>query len=202
MSYKDIPGWMKFQGLYDEAVCNAPMAGARFLEIGTAFGRSAAYLGERIIESGKSITLDCIDPWVWPGEFCAADAEHAACLKKYGGDPKKAFYSCMMDNARAVVTAHWFGAFQLTSQQLAERYPSVTWDMVFLDGDHSYEGVSLDIKLFRDRIKPGGILAGDDYSQDVFPGVVRAVREAFNGDVEIREYDGWRHWVHYERRGL
>ena len=108
----------------------------------------------------------------------------------------------MTEHARKVLMAHWFGAFQLTSQQLAERYPSVTWDMVFLDGDHSYEGASLDIRLFRDRIKPGGILAGDDYSEDVFPGVVRAVREAFNGDVEIREFDGWRHWVHYERRGL
>lgn len=35
-------------------------------------------------------------------------------------------------------------------------------DMVFLDGDHRYESISRDIKLWLPRLKPGGILCGHD----------------------------------------
>merc|ERR1712242_413053 len=49
-------------------------------------------------------------------------------------------------------------------------------DLVFVDGDHAYEAVRQDIRAWRSKLRPGGILAGHDYS--LFrPGVVRAVHE-------------------------
>ena len=36
-------------------------------------------------------------------------------------------------------------------------------DMVFIDGDHSYEGVCGDIKIWMKNLRPGGILAVHDY---------------------------------------
>ena len=49
-------------------------------------------------------------------------------------------------------------------------------DIVFLDGDHSYEGVVFDIKSWLPKVKTGGMLAFDDFSR-FFPGVVRALTE-------------------------
>jgi len=48
--------------------------------------------------------------------------------------------------------------------------------LLFIDGDHSYEGCLNDIKNFIDFIMPGGIIVFDDYS-NAFPGVLKAVKE-------------------------
>jgi predicted O-methyltransferase YrrM len=49
-----------------------------------------------------------------------------------------------------------------------------TLDLVFLDGDHSYEGVRRDILAWLPLVRPGGILSGHDLN---WPGVRRAVEE-------------------------
>jgi predicted O-methyltransferase YrrM len=52
-------------------------------------------------------------------------------------------------------------------------------DFVFIDADHSYEAVKLDIAKWAPKVKPGGWLGGHDYHPRKFPGVVKAVSEAF-----------------------
>lgn len=50
-----------------------------------------------------------------------------------------------------------------------------SFDLIFVDGDHSYQGVKADIEHIEHRVKFGGILAFDDYFLE--PGVARAVSE-------------------------
>lgn len=52
---------------------------------------------------------------------------------------------------------------------------SQSFDMVFIDGDHTYEAVKNDIANYVGVLKPGGILSGHDLT--VFPGVDNAVLE-------------------------
>lgn len=202
MSWRDIPGWMKFQETYDEAVRNAPQVGARFLEIGTAFGRSAAYMGEAIIASGKEIEFHCLDTWEW-GDAMKFDPErekeHQASLDKWG-TPMRAFVRLMKEHAPAVLNAPWFMPHKASSEE-AHGLMSGTFDFVFVDGDHSFDGTFLDISLWTPRVRPGGIIAGDDYSEEVFPGIVQAVRAHFGEDFEVRTFDGWSHWVHKVKGG-
>lgn len=49
-------------------------------------------------------------------------------------------------------------------------------DFVFIDGDHAYESVKLDIHTWSQKIKPGGLLMGHDYCKS---SVKRAVDEYF-----------------------
>eukprot|EP00929_Paragymnodinium_shiwhaense_P065561 TRINITY_DN32850_c0_g2_i1.p1 TRINITY_DN32850_c0_g2~~TRINITY_DN32850_c0_g2_i1.p1 ORF type:complete len:421 (+),score=70.62 TRINITY_DN32850_c0_g2_i1:86-1348(+) len=49
-------------------------------------------------------------------------------------------------------------------------------DLVFIDGDHAYDAVSRDLLEWLPKVRPGGILAGHDYSLG-FPDVVRAAHE-------------------------
>jgi len=58
------------------------------------------------------------------------------------------------------------------SAVVVERVPKV--DIVFIDADHSYEGVSKDIRLYSTRINGGGCLSGHDID---YPGVNKAVNE-------------------------
>jgi predicted O-methyltransferase YrrM len=39
-------------------------------------------------------------------------------------------------------------------------------DVLFIDGDHSYEGVSTDFELYRPLVRPGGIVAFHDINPD------------------------------------
>ncbi|CAE8605628.1 unnamed protein product, partial [Polarella glacialis] len=54
-------------------------------------------------------------------------------------------------------------------------------DMVFIDGDHRYESVLVDINAWWPKVKPGGILAGHDFAI-TFPGVVEAVTRFVLGE--------------------
>lgn len=50
------------------------------------------------------------------------------------------------------------------------------FDMIFIDGDHRYSAVHYDIMVWRELLRPGGLLCGHDYSHHC-PGVVSAVNE-------------------------
>jgi len=49
-------------------------------------------------------------------------------------------------------------------------------DFVYIDGNHSYDFVKKDIELYKDIIKKGGVIGGDDYIDKWF-GVIKAVDE-------------------------
>lgn len=49
--------------------------------------------------------------------------------------------------------------------------------MLYIDADHSYEGVKSDIALAEKKIKPDGLLVFNDYSMLKNYGVVHAVNE-------------------------
>jgi predicted O-methyltransferase YrrM len=60
--------------------------------------------------------------------------------------------------------------------------------MLWIDGDHTYEGVWTDILHWRDYVEPGGIICFHDYSE-TFPGVVRAVYEHVIGSPMFEQYN-------------
>ena len=61
-------------------------------------------------------------------------------------------------------------------------------DFIYIDGNHSYEGVKTDIELYYPKLRKGGLLMGDDYhpepiqtlnfgGEDMVFGVKKAVDE-------------------------
>ena len=78
-----------------------------------------------------------------------------------------------------------------TSQDHGKKWDSEI-DMVYIDGDHSYESVKEDIELWVPWVKKNGFIAFHDYGTPHTPGVVKAVDEF------VEEYgyplflrDGW-----------
>jgi hypothetical protein len=58
-----------------------------------------------------------------------------------------------------------------------------------IDAGHTYEDVKKDIESWFYKVKPGGVLAGDDYILN-FPGVIEATNEYFYGQIQ-RTNTGW-----------
>ena len=79
------------------------------------------------------------------------------------------------------------------SDKAARLIPDRSLDMVFLDADHSYEGVHRDIIAWKSKVKPGGYIGGHDYDNPdprfKFE-VKRAVHDVFPV-VEIDENFTW-----------
>lgn len=63
------------------------------------------------------------------------------------------------------------------SYEVLNSFGDEYFDMIYIDGDHSYDGVKKDLALAVLKVKNGGLIAGHDYNIAEFPGVVRAVGE-------------------------
>jgi len=66
---------------------------------------------------------------------------------------------------------------QSDSSQAAARFENQTFDLIFIDGDHSYQGVKADILAWKSKLKPSGIIAGHDYLPGIWDEVCQAVNE-------------------------
>lgn len=158
--FQSIQGWFNFDGLYYNAVREFP-DNSHFVEVGAWKGKSAAYMAVEILNSGKNIKFDVVDTW-------AGSKEHAT-------DPSvtnDTLYDEFIANMKPV-EGH-YQALRMTSLEAAELYPDNSLDLVLIDASHEYEDVRNDILAWLPKVKPGGILAGDDLP---WPGVNRAVKE-------------------------
>jgi predicted O-methyltransferase YrrM len=72
---------------------------------------------------------------------------------------------------------------QLPSVEAAETFADGSLDFVWIDACHWYAQIREDISAWVPKVKPGGVVGGDDFSQDLFPSVVRAVQEAFPAQI-------------------
>jgi predicted O-methyltransferase YrrM len=96
---------------------------------------------------------------------------------------------------RLTVIADRFGPraelMHATTRDAAELVLGGTFDFVFVDADHSYASVKDDIARWWPKVKPGGWLMGDDHYWQRFPGVCRAVYEAFGTDIIVLPHAVW-----------
>jgi predicted O-methyltransferase YrrM len=82
---------------------------------------------------------------------------------------------------------------QETREQVAAFFDDVALDLLFIDGDHSYEGVRQDYELFSPLVRPGGLIAfhdivdGEAGSVGGVPRFWREVRDALEEPVEFVE---------------
>jgi hypothetical protein len=63
-----------------------------------------------------------------------------------------------------------------TSLEASKMFKDEEFDFVYIDADHSHDGISQDLRLWYPKVRKGGILSGHDYHQNMI-GVVMAVNE-------------------------
>jgi cephalosporin hydroxylase len=59
-----------------------------------------------------------------------------------------------------------------TVEELRRRLDGRGVDFLFIDGDHSYEGVKQDFELYAPLVEPGGVIALHDVNESNWPGVI------------------------------
>jgi predicted O-methyltransferase YrrM len=161
----------------DEAELFARLAASarRAVEIGVYEGASAAVLA-RALPAGAELHL--IDPFgaqptaLRPGQRGTAWASRRVVARA----------------ARDGVTPVWHVAY---SQDVGPRW-TLPIDLLFIDGDHSEEGVRRDWDLFSPHVSPGGHVMFHDARADAggagWPGPTAVVKALFGPDPEA---PGW-----------
>lgn len=147
----------------------------RFVEIGSWAGRTALTMAN----AHPRFDVHCIDTWL--GSKGDLTSEWA---KKIG---QRKMFETFCRNVGAELLMSRIFPHVGTSELWASVWP---WqaDLVFIDGEHTYEGCREDIKLWTPHVRPGGILCGHDYGGQ-FPGVKKAVDET--GGCEVTGFEIW-----------
>lgn len=131
-------------------------------EIGIAQGRTSL----AILKSCPGLRLIGVDPFRY-----IEDSENSGLYKDFDFAHNEA---CV----RAVAAKYpdRYRVMKMTSAEAAAQIPDASLDFVFIDANHMYAECRADILAWRPKVRPGGWVAGHDYSK-AWPGVIRAVDE-------------------------
>jgi len=202
MGWGEIDGWSEGDvgEVQDRAVAIARPDDA-FIEVGVAYGRSLARLATKLkdLQKTKGIFVSVVGVDSWednPAEAYGGGAERTARVTASGGffeDCKRQLKENLPVEILSMIALIRHPS-TVAAQWAAMTYPNRI-GFVFIDAAHDYDNVRADIAAWLPLVRQGGIIAGHDFSQGEYPGVVRAVREAFGTDFE--EVGGC--WLHVVR---
>lgn len=132
------------------------------VEIGSAHGASSIIFAEAARETGGD--LICIDhfPEGYEGQ------------EKFGVYAKKAWKKNLKPYLKDVKL------MELASSE-ARKYMFRTIDVLFIDGDHSYEGVNADCINYLPLLRSGGYVGFHDYNNVAYAGVKKAADQQCSG---------------------
>lgn len=110
---------------------------------------------------------------------------HVTCVDLWPDSMTLGIFKRNMTLARARYDIFWGDSKTI----LPALTPKKWFDLIYIDGDHTYEGCMADIRNALPLLVPGGTLCGDDYDVQ-HPGVMKAVVECF-GRKGIVDHNGF-----------
>jgi len=168
----------------------APLKGKKnlkFLQIGVFTGNASAWLLENVLTDASSVLVD-VDPW-------CGNLQHESVYD--WAEVEAAYDEQVKSHGKKVYKYKSFSKEWLESRQGS----SFEFDFIYIDGDHLPESVTSDAELSWGLLKPGGIMAFDDYEWDHPDGTDKNPKPAidaflvkYKDELEVIR-KGWQVWV-------
>lgn len=128
----------------------------------------------RILEIIEPRELVLIDPWI---DF---EEAHAATLTAMAQtDRIERIYRGVLKRFETEIRDGRVSVLREKSDRALRRFADASISFAYVDGDHSYEGVAADLAALLPKLRPGGVMAFDDYHLRGWwrDGVIRAIHE-------------------------
>lgn len=136
--YLNINGWFDFEWLYNKAVKQAiDNSQTKFIEIGSFYGKSSAYMAVEIFNSKKNIELTCIDTFPIPNQE-----------------------KLLIDNLSPF---SFVNIIKMSGIEYLKTLKDNSISFIMLDGDHCRNNVFNELSVGYDKLISGGIIATHDY---------------------------------------
>lgn len=180
---------------WDEILARLPEGPCTLVEVGVWDGGTCS----RLLAAHPELHMVLVDPWKAPAagtSFAESGAEQA----ELGQERYDVSYQRCMRRVKPFAAR--VDVMRLSGKRAAlivsqEDRPADYPDAVFVDSDHSYEGVLEDVTAWVPLVKPGGWIGGHDYGlpgdtgrgPGKYPGVARAVHDVFGQDRVTRGKD-------------
>jgi predicted O-methyltransferase YrrM len=138
-----------------------PQGPLRILEIGSWAGGSAVTWAKALQSTGREGEVWCVDSWKPHFDLTvdSGDVYREMNAGATSGDIIRIFHhnlrACGVDDRVVVLKGR--------SQDVLPRLSPRTFDIIFIDGSHSYADVLADIQISKGLLKNGGALCGDDF---------------------------------------
>lgn len=174
----------------------------RILEVGSWLGTGSTRVILDELSSISGSKLYCVDTWKGSPNVI----RHQQIVEEYD------VLSTFRHNVKEACADNLVCQLIMTSRDAAAIIADTQFDLIFIDGDHSYAQTNEDIAMWRQKVRKGGILCGHDCecrpvgslrerilaARDVdsidgdgssflaiHPGVVIAVQDAFEGKAHL-----------------
>lgn len=147
---------------------NEQGATGKAVEIGSYSGEGTVVIAKYFKE------VLAVDPWL--NGYDINDRASQQC-------PMKFVFEAFQERTKDLKNASFSRGKSLDALEFVD---DKSCDLVYIDGDHRYEGVLADLKGWRKKLKEGGIMAGHDWSWE---SVKKALKEEI-GDKEYMLFQG------------
>lgn len=176
---REVQGWNS-----DHPVFAALIAETKpqiIVEVGTWLGASAIHMAKQCAAIGIKPRIYCVDTWLGAVEFWTTQAHTPERnLKLQNGYPQIYFEflaNVVRHELTEIITP--IPNTSLIAGQIL-RHRGVMADLVYIDGSHDTEDVKADIRCYRQILRPGGIMFGDDYDWNSVRSAVAAELATFD----------------------
>lgn len=149
------------------------------LELGSMVGMSSYVI------ASVAKYLACIDVWKDTQEHLAHDPQQAGVYASYT-DKLPNMLKSFKNNCKEFIKSGKIKMYRGNTIKLVNKFKDKSFDIVFIDADHSYEGVSKDFKLYHSKAKDGGYIVFHDYGDPMWTGIqVFCVEMIMSGKIKL-----------------
>lgn len=138
------------------------------VEVGVWQGRSALAMAEACRGTTKAVFA--IDAWQ---DYDEGGEPIAQFLARHGVKSFEEVYQAFLHHRRRLALEPWVVVMRTSSLKAAAAWKRGPVALVFIDGDHHYEAVTADLAAWVPRVRPGGLICGDDWNWESVQAAVR-----------------------------
>ncbi len=166
-----IPGMITpNSGQFLYSLCYMQVLQGDVVEIGSWQGRSTSFLARAVENSknGKFYAIDHFNGNVGKEKCYVVNNKDLSDLKEN-----------FISNINKIGLSNSVNLLDMPNEEAEVIIRDIKIRFLFIDGDHTEEGVEKDIALFFPKLMAGSIVVFDDFSEG-FPGVIKAVDNLIN----------------------
>lgn len=173
----DPQGWNGNHPLFARLV--AEVDPGLCIEVGSWKGQSAIHLAGEMAARRGDAQLVCVDTWLGSFDWWLDPSRSPRTDMGLQHGYPTLYYQFLANIVHAGlqdVVVPFPATSTIAARLLIAR--GIQADLVYIDASHEENDVYMDIVYYWHTLRPGGVMFGDDYRVEYYPGVVRAV-EAF-----------------------